>query len=535
MNSYQKAYHEQENARTKMLQQTSKQGDVLALVTTLNALLLVNLNTKTVFPIEFNRPDYYGISWFPDGKDLVLGHSEIRSDKLITLADFALSELGYLSHGEQKSLPFLSEPHQILCASDGRVICTNTGRNALSVVDLSRPNVFQEVRITPPRWDLFSADNTTGDHLNSVFEKDKKLYVIAHRFKKGSALAILSYPDLEIISIKPLDRTSLHNIWVTDEGQQIACGSEEGGLIELNGEKTKLLWQAGTPIFARGLAASTDFVLVGESQYAAREMRSSSMSGMWLIDRNTWQPMDYFALGLYGDVRDIRLLNIPDEAHHGHVFQGLESLLTYDICHTAAVKKIQISRFVQENAALSAPRLGDEILISEQKQALSINNLPEIENWGIWSHAETAMDTTMLKQSQKKIILGNGWGEIEDWGVWTDGKEAIFSFDAQALPTNFAIELRYIGMVLPAYLHQSFEIYAEDNTLLAEFDYTYDPEGKAKNVRFNVCKIKNASTMTIVLKMLNPVNPQDNIEGTDPRDYRHLGLGLQRIKIIEAV
>jgi len=81
-------------------------------------------------------------------------------------------------------------------------------------------------------------------------------------------------------------------------------------------------------VYTRGLAASADFVLLGESERAPRASRRHSMSGLWLLDRNTWQALDYICLGSYGGVHEVRLLNIKDEAHHGHLFAGIDALLT---------------------------------------------------------------------------------------------------------------------------------------------------------------------------------------------------------------
>ncbi|MBV4459408.1 hypothetical protein KVG96_15750 [Pseudomonas sp. COR58] len=290
----------------------------------------MDLHTRKVTPIENERPEYYGVSWFPGGKDLVLSHSGLDNLTLTDIQGYANSEVGYLSHGAHSTQPFLSQPHQILCASDGRVVCTNTGRNAISVIDLNKPGHFQEKRLTSVRWDRLSLEEITGDHLNSVFEKDGRLYVIAHGHHNGSVLAVLTYPELEVVSLDPVEqRTGLHNIWVSDEGQKIACHSSIGSLVDL--DSNEVLWQAGSPIYARGLAVSSDVMLVGESQMTGRESRRSSMSGLWVLERSTLKPLDYLSLGPYGAVNEVRLLNVKDFAHHGHVFSSVCELLEKDL------------------------------------------------------------------------------------------------------------------------------------------------------------------------------------------------------------
>jgi hypothetical protein len=321
----------------------SPKNKTYALVSTTRALLLVELEAKRVAPLEWGRGEYYGISWFPGSEDLVLTHSLLDNGHLVDVATYAQSEIGILSSGARQTQGFLSQPHQIFCGSDGRVICTNTGRNAVSALDLKRPDIIQEARISPARWDRLDSENFIGDHLNSVFEKNGFLYIIAHRMREGSALAVFSYPEMELLGVEPIkNRTGLHNIWVTDEGQQIACLSESGSLIELN--SNTVLWDAGCPILSRGLAATSDFVLVGESEISARELRRASMSGLWLLDRETWQPMDYFVLGPYGGVHDIRLLNVRDEAHHGHVFAGTAALVAPDRGRALAEERLEASK-----------------------------------------------------------------------------------------------------------------------------------------------------------------------------------------------
>ncbi|SAL72102.1 hypothetical protein AWB71_04457 [Caballeronia peredens] len=317
--------------------------EVYALVTTTRALLLVELHSKRVTPLEWDRGEYYGLSWFPHSEDLVLSHSLIDNAKLQDLTAYAQSEVGILSIGDRSTQGFLSQPHQIVCGSDGRVICTNTGRNAISVLDPSRPDVVQEARISSGRWDRLDSHEVIGDHLNSVFERDGHLYVIAHGHGKGSALAIFSYPEMSLLSVEPVkNRTGLHNIWITSEGQRIACHSESGSLIELN--SNAVLWESGCPIYTRGLAATADFALIGESEKSSRELRRATMSGLWMLDRKTWQPVDFFHLGPYGGVHDVRLLNVSDEAHHGHVFAGTRALLAHDRDKERVANRIRASK-----------------------------------------------------------------------------------------------------------------------------------------------------------------------------------------------
>lgn len=297
-----------------------------ALVATPKYLLCVDLVSKKIASVETGRSEYYGVSWFPNKEQLILSHSGLDNSTLVDIASYAQSEVGYISSGQKRSRPFLSQPHQIVCAPDGRVVCTNTGRNVITVIDLEKPGFYHEASVSPERWDRLSLDATIGDHINSVFIKDDQLFVMCHRFNRGSLLATFSYPSLELLSAKPLDGyTGLHNIWVTKEGQAISCDSETAGIIDLSSGST--LWQSETQIYTRGLAATDNYIIVGESQKTGRDIRGRSLSSLWILDRTTWQTIDYISLGHFGCVNEVRLLDVPDEAHHGQKFNALDQLL----------------------------------------------------------------------------------------------------------------------------------------------------------------------------------------------------------------
>lgn len=348
-----------------------------AIVATTGWLLLVDLQSRQVQPLESSRPEYYGISWSPNSDKLLLSHSGLDNANLVDIAGYALSERGWLSNGDISSRLFLSQPHQILTAPDGRIVCTNTGRNVISVFDYEKPNLIQEVGISSARWDRLSLDNITGDHLNSVYLRNNRLYVVAHAHSKGSKLATFTYPELELISIELLgERTGLHNIWVTAEGQRISCHSESGSLVDLDNPTP--LWESGSEIYTRGLAAGGAYVLVGESQKTGRDLRRSSLSGLWILDKKNWQSVDYLCLGPYGAVNEVRVLDESDDAHHGHLFKGLESLIVND-----ARLDLSKKRLVAATAALVSKNLwagyktifGSPTVLVDGKKRASIDQL----------------------------------------------------------------------------------------------------------------------------------------------------------------
>ncbi len=315
---------------------------MLAIVSTVGFLLIVDMASKRVVPLENHRAEYYGITWFAMDSRLVASHSGLDNNTLVDIGSYALSEVGSLSIGDTETERFLSQPHQILCASDGRIVCTNTGRNCITLMDPRKPGHWQEVRLSPARWDRLSPDEQVGDHLNSVFERSGKLYVLAHGFRKGSELATFSYPAMELLARESItNRSGMHNIWVTRDGQRIGCHSEAGAVLDIGAGD--ILWEAGMPIYTRGLAATEEVVVVGESQKTARNDRRCSMSGLWILDRRSWSTLDYICMGPFGAVHEVRLLDHPDDAHHGHAFSGMSRLTSRDLREERAVERLALA------------------------------------------------------------------------------------------------------------------------------------------------------------------------------------------------
>ncbi len=279
-------------------------------------LLLVDLATRRVEVVEDHRTGYYGISWFPGRSGLVLSHSGLDTGDLVDVTAYAGSEKGWLSHGERRTRAFLSAPHQLVCAPDGRVVCTNTGRNRIQVIDFDKPGWVQEARLSEANWDRLGPHDAAGDHLNSVFFRGDVLYLLAHGFDRHSSLATFTYPALHLIDVRPVrGRSGMHNIFATEAGQLLACDSNAGALVDLSDQS--VLWESGAPGYLRGLAATDDIVVVGDSAIGARDRRHHSVSGVWLVDRATWRALDYVYLGPFGGVHEVRIVDEPDLAHHG--------------------------------------------------------------------------------------------------------------------------------------------------------------------------------------------------------------------------
>lgn len=294
------------------------------LVATVSALLLVDLKTAAVKVVENHRSEYYGISWWPNSDSIVLSHTDFDNTRLDSLQNYVNSEKGLLSFGQHPSSTFLSDPHQILCAPDQQVITTNTGKNCITIYD-KNTDFRRDIRINDVPWDRFVTDNPYGEHFNSVFLKNNFLYVLAHGWKKGSYILQYTYPQCELIKKYPIKhKTGLHNIWIDEAENIFACHSEAGGLVEVH--SNELLWSSSHASFTRGMAVANDIIIIGDSGLISRNNRKSSCGDLWILDRKTFQTLDFIPLGNYGVVREVRILDTLDEAHPNGVFKNIAAL-----------------------------------------------------------------------------------------------------------------------------------------------------------------------------------------------------------------
>jgi hypothetical protein len=390
---------------------------MLALVATPRFLLLVDIDRRSAIPIESGRPEYYGISWGPTASDLTLSHSGLDHESLTDLAAYAASEVGWISSGRTESPPFLSAPHQILCGSDGRVICANTGRNCVTVIDPQRPGLYQEGRVGSARWDRLSAADHSGMHVNSVWESDGRLYVVAHGFERGSQLAVFRYPTLELIALEPLaDVSGIHNYCITSSGDRISCHSATGSLVDPH--DGRVLWRSGTAGYLRGLAVGPQAIIVGDSPKLPRGGRSAADGGLWVIDRKTWRVRDYLCLGPYGVVNEVRLLDEPDEAHHGVPFAGVKGLLSRDDRRDRSAERLAVARRAEE-AERSLPF--DRVL-----------GTPEIDAQGRWVAGEDLCLIVTREHSPEQVAFAYDFSNADAAAHCS----LVIGYRGPAAPTN---------------------------------------------------------------------------------------------------
>jgi hypothetical protein len=288
------------------------------LITTPDYLLRYDSDAREVFVIEAGRPEYYGISWFPGATEIFLSHSGLENDTLQEPLSYATSEVGWISRGNDNSWPSISQPHQILCLDNGMVAVTNTGRNCLTIVNSADWSIRHH-RWDGVLWDRLGSTDQSGSHFNSITISNGFLYLLAHNFDKPSYTLKFEQSNLRLVEILQHKVSGLHNLWMRDDGLFIACDTFAQGLVNLVDGQT--LWRSHDPTgLSRGLAATESLIFVGSSINGSRASRRQGETGIWTVDAARFSTLDYHALGHFGGVHDIRLLDEPDLCHpHGPI------------------------------------------------------------------------------------------------------------------------------------------------------------------------------------------------------------------------
>ena len=292
---------------------------MLAAASTSNGLYLIDFEREWVgkLPLRYDGA-LYGFSWFQGAGDLTICFlpviPPVSGDE--DLLWYAGSEVGFVANDRWCSRRQLSHAHQILCTSDRRVVCSNTGRNCLTVLDPESPYLSVEWHSSDRRWDRESSADNRGEHLNSVFERDGALWVMAHRFDRGSRVTRLAYPSLRIVESFDVPWcTGMHNLWTEGDGTLLALDSFGGAIVEARSGDVWL--QLPMDGLLRGVASTQTHLLVGSSPLGARSGRQAGDPRILAFDRIRGMLTMEVMLEGAGCVRDIRILDEPDLAHHG--------------------------------------------------------------------------------------------------------------------------------------------------------------------------------------------------------------------------
>jgi hypothetical protein len=262
---------------------------------------------------------FFGLSWTPDGKELILGHDPGQPDVgAVDEIDMLKRETGRLSIGDQYVALKLASPHQLTATPDGRVLIANTGRNALTVW---QPNgTFRHVWLDGREWDRYSAVGEEGSHFNSVFWRDDRIWILAHNHSRGSYALEVEDGTFEVIQRIDTAYRGCHNLWVTgDDVFTLASFTGELGSMKTG----EVVWSSGDGTsLVRGLAVGKDHILIGDTDRASRIDRNLAGGGVYIVDRSTMRTIDFIDFGNNGGTSEVRLLGEADECHNLPPFSG---------------------------------------------------------------------------------------------------------------------------------------------------------------------------------------------------------------------
>lgn len=262
---------------------------------------------------------FFGISWTPDGKELILGHDPGQADAAeYSEVDLLRRESGRLSIGNRYVEIQLASPHQLTATPDGRVMIANTSRNALTV--LQPDGAYHHVWFDEYQWDRYSSGGEEGSHFNSVFWRNDRIWILAHNHRRGSYA--LEVEDQTFKIVRRLDTLfrGCHNLWVTAD-DVLTLASLTGELRSMiTGD---VLWSSGDGTsMSRGLAVGKDHILIGDSDRASRVDRNMAGGGVYIVDRPTMKTIDFIDFGYNGGTSEVRLLGEADECHTMPPFSG---------------------------------------------------------------------------------------------------------------------------------------------------------------------------------------------------------------------
>lgn len=197
---------------------------------------------------------------------------------------------------------------------DGRLWVVSSGLNQVIIID--PPNKFTRWVPNPnrpPGRRKPGHDPRDWNHFNSIWFEKNRVYLVAHNYEWGSEVWEFTYPGRKLVKIHKQGFYS-HNV-CRIKGKLVNLSSTKAGRIKL-GEKDEIAFG-----FGRGLAVGKK-IFVGSSAFQKdREKRVGAKDGEILVYNQSLKLVKRISVP-YGDIREIRILDEPDLAHHGQPWTG---------------------------------------------------------------------------------------------------------------------------------------------------------------------------------------------------------------------
>ena len=197
-----------------------------------------------------------------------------------------------------------AEIHQIENLA-GSLIFPHTGYNQVLSINFERIyNSNKPLQINSCK--SIELELNQHSHLNSVFYKNEKIYLIAHNYTmKTNKLSDLIIYDTKTKMQKliNLNAHSAHNIYINEKNERVYCDSNNKKLIK----NKKVIFE--TDKLLRGLSITEKNIFVGGSDICFNDYkRFSSNSSIYVLDKDGNLQTE-FIFDEIGDIYEIRQLD----------------------------------------------------------------------------------------------------------------------------------------------------------------------------------------------------------------------------------
>lgn len=276
----------------------------LLLVTTTQAVFVLDFETGRAFEIERGRGVYYGATFDADRLYIAArrtGYGEDRAGQRNAILAF---DHEFREVEVDVPEPSLRDVHQIV-ADRSRLIATGCFDDALFVRE---GGGWRTMRPLPLR-----GATPNQRHINSVFVDADGVW-LAGRKPQGWVARLDQRGSL--VEEHALG-AGTHNVWGHD-GDTFVLSSEEGAIRSVGG-RLVVVHERG---WLRGIAGDGEGSwLVGVCQNRIRQDRAASDCSIVRVDPRTGAIGEVRSLRGHGMVHDIRLLGRPDRLHNGIAFK----------------------------------------------------------------------------------------------------------------------------------------------------------------------------------------------------------------------
>lgn len=205
--------------------------------------------------------------------------------------------------------------HQVAWQGGGLLVA-NTGRNSVEFVPLGAGARLRHA---------FGGVQHDVHHVNSVYPcgTDQVLVMLNNRNTKPSEVAVLARDADEgfrVTATVPLPDNECHCVFA-DEEVLAYNASKRGDFVVLDVRTRQELRRIHFDGYAKGLSVTRDWFLVGFSDVAVRDDRSTSRGHLGIVDRGTLELVASVDLNTeahppgIGNVNEVRCLSEPDLGH----------------------------------------------------------------------------------------------------------------------------------------------------------------------------------------------------------------------------